>query len=247
MIKTLKYFFSITTSFLIICGHSQLIAEDSALSINLSTAFNTDYLFRGFNLYDGASIQPSATIAYETEGFGTFGGSVWSHLSAEGNRKDEAFTEIDYTLTYDISYEAFSFTLGHVFYTFPKDDNDLILSSNEIFASVTADALLAPTFSFYHDYQAFDAQYYELNFSHSLEIDQLGKGFNTTPYVAVGFASNSEKVYNDDGATHVAFGTSFDLTLGDVAFTPSLNYSRKIDESTVSEFWMGITLSHDIL
>ena len=35
--------------------------EESPFSASASVAFNSDYMFRGFNLYDGMSIQPSAS------------------------------------------------------------------------------------------------------------------------------------------------------------------------------------------
>lgn len=218
-------------------------AEDSApeknWSVDLNTSFLTDYMFRGVNLYDGASIQPSVGVNYDTGDYGSLSSSVWAHFSAEGEESaGEKFTEIDYTLSYAINFGKVGLSVGHLWYTYPRD-SDGIDNSNELFASIEVDTFLTPTFSVFHDYDEFDAQYYELGISHTIETDWLGDGFNITPYVTTGFASHAEKVYADNGFVQVTFGTSFDAKLGDVTVTPSLNVTRESDDFADNEFWVG--------
>ena len=230
-------------------------AEDSSepkkpWSVDLSTAFNSDYMFRGFNLYDGISIQPSVTANFDT-GFGTISGNLWMHLSGEGDKQAQKFTEIDESITYSLELEPVTLKTGILWYTYPDGDDD-IKDTSEVFASVGLDDskwlpfALNPIFSVYEDYRVFDAWYYELGFSHTFECDCLGKGFSTVPYVTFGFASSAESEYADNGLEHVTIGTSFPLTTGDISVTPTLNYTFKVDDATVNEFWIGTTFGYSL-
>jgi hypothetical protein len=226
------------------------LAETSAFNASASVSFNSDYMWRGFNLYDGSSIQPSISVDYDT-GYGTVGGNVWSHLSAEGGTTNiDKFTEIDYTLTYALALDPIAVKVGHLWYTYPKDSDNLE-NTAEIFASVVIDdeALgspfpLSPTLSAYHDYDLVDGQYYELGISHTFEPKGLGDGFNFTPYAAFGFAEDQTPVYAANGFVQSTFGVSTSLSMGDVAVTPSLNYTAEADENLKNEFWFGMTFGY---
>jgi hypothetical protein len=213
-------------------------------TLDLSTTFASDYMWRGFNLYDGMSIQPSLAGTYEVPSGGTFGASVWSHLSAEGNRKAEAFSEVDYTITYSHTFDPVTLTVGHAWYTFPEDNTNLTTDSNEYFFVASFDAMLNPSVSYYRDYDTFDSNYYELNLSEEVTLSALGE-FTFTPFVSLGFASESEKVYaDDDGLVQGTIGASWTVMMGDVSLTPSLNYTREVADVTVSEFWISTKFSY---
>jgi len=223
---------------------------DKAWSVDLSTAFLSDYMFRGFNLYDGASIQPSVTASYDT-GYGEVSANLWMHLSAEGDRQAEKFTELDETISWAYTFDPVTIKLGHVWYNYP-DDSDAIDDSAEFFVNLVLDDSsfndffpLTPTFSFYHEYRITDAQYYELVFSHLFEPEFMGKGFNITPFVNIGFASNAEKVYDDEqGLVQVIYGISSSVPLGDVLLIPSLNYTSSVDDAATNEFWFGSSVNY---
>ena len=225
-------------------------AEDtSPLTGSASVAFLSDYMWRGFNLFDGSSIQPTVGAEYDT-GAGKLGANVWAHLSAEGGDSAATkFTEFDYTLSYAFSLSPLSFKVGHLWYTYPISDDNLE-DTAEFFGTVVVDdaALgspfaLNPTFSVYHDYDLVDGQYYELGLSHAFEIPALGDGFNMTPYVAFGYAQNQEPVYAEDGFVQTTFGVSSNLSLGSFAVVPSLNYTAESDNNLKNEFWFGFSLS----
>lgn len=231
-----------------LCIQPVIAEESSDLSLGLTTDFNSDYMWRGFNLYDGTSIQPSLDANYNLGSMGNIGLNVWSHLSAEGGQgAAEKFTEIDYTAHWDMAFDAWSVSVGHIWYQYPRNSDD-IEDSAEVFASISHDCAINPTLKVFHDYDQYDNQYYELGFSHEFETSALGDGFKTTPYVAVGFADNAEKVYDEDsGVTHVAVGTSFNFQTGDLTVSPNLNYSFKVDDATQDEFWVGVRLGYGIL
>lgn len=221
-------------------------SPEKAWEVTLSSDFMSDYMFRGFNFHDGACIQPSIGATYALGDIGLLGGNVWAHLPAEGDHQDEKFTELDHTLRYDMEFGPVSFGVGHLWYTYPRDSDD-IENTAEYFASVSLDTILKPYLAFYNDYDLFDAQYYLLGFSHTLNWAVLGDGFNVTPYVDFGFGSNAEKVYSDDsGLMHVTYGMSFALALGDISVTPKLSYTSAVDDATVNEFSLGISFIYSI-
>ncbi|MCB0317549.1 MAG: hypothetical protein KDD56_02245 [Bdellovibrionales bacterium] len=221
-------------------------ASADDLTLDLNAGFYSDYMFRGFNLYDGTSIQPAVGLGYGLSDSSSVNFSAWSHLSGEGGKSTATkFTEIDYTASYDVSFDNVGLSFGHIWYTYPAD-SDGINDTSEFFASIAFDTFLTPTVSAYHDYEEFDAQYYELGLSHTVETDALGDGFNMTPYVTFAFASNADKVYADDGLVHVTFGVSFDAAIGDVVLSPSLNVTREADDLTENEFWTGINFGYSM-
>ena len=233
---------------ILICSPINLKAEEeetSDWSVSTSATVLTDYLFRGFNLYDGVSIQPVVAANYTPWEDGSFGASTFAHLSAENDRKDESFTEIDYTLSYAHNFDPVTLAVGHVWYTYSNDNTEAMVDSNEYFVSVALAAPLNPVLSFYNDYDSFDMQWYELGFSQRIEAPEtMGEGFNATPFVSIGASSNSEKVYEDNGLDVVNVGVSFDAALGVMTMTPSMGYTFGVDDATVNEFWSGVKLAY---
>jgi hypothetical protein len=225
-------------------AQSEDAAPGSDLKVDLAAGFFTDYMFRGFTMYDGAVVQPSIKASYDLKELGSVSASAWSSIVAESNRKANSFTEVDYTLSWTKQFGDISVSLGHIWYTYPYDKADVFPATEEFFGSVAYNTLLTPTLTVYHDYDAFDAQYYELGLSHRIESAALGEGFNVTPFAALGFASNAEKVYHDDGLVQVTTGVSSELHLGDIVVTPSLNYTFESDQNLVNNFWSGVNFAY---
>lgn len=236
----------------ILAQFSNCAAEDktSPLSGNFSVGLYTDYMFRGFNLYEGGSVQPSLTGNYDT-GHGTLSGSIWMHTSGDDDSTSPKFFEMDDTLSYSMNFQPITVKIGHIWYTYPRDSDDLD-NTAEFFGTIVLDDSelnpflgLAPTLSVYHDYDLINGQYYELGFSHSFTCGSLGDGFNLTPFVSMAFASKEEEVYADNGLVQVTYGISSNLTLGDIAVVPSLNFTQEADDNTENEFWFGTSLAYN--
>lgn len=223
-------------------------AEESALSVDLNVAFMSDYMFRGQNLYDGTSIQPYIGVGYDT-GYGTIGGYNWMHISADGNTNVEEFFEMDWGLTYELpAFDPFTLTIGNLWYTYPNDEDD-IEGTSEGFVSLAFDDseynsfyTINPKITVSRDWDVYENWYYELNFSHTYEGGSLPDGVTLSPYVTLGFASDAELLYADDGLEYVTEGVSLGLPLNKLVITPSINFTHEVDDLTVDEFWFGVTL-----
>ena len=217
----------------------------SPVSLDSSVSFFSQYMFRGQPLYSGASIEPSLTANYDT-GYGTVSANLWMHISGDSSRQSERFTELDETIKYQNVYGPVTFSVGNAWYTYSDyGDGTDIEDSAEVFGSALLDAPLSPILTVYHDWRALDSNYYELGFSH--EISGLDANESTlVPFVAFGFASNSEKIYARDGLEQITTGAALNMTLADVSVVPNVNYSFKVDDNTVNQFWFGMTFGYSL-
>ena len=251
MIRKSVQLVALTLGSALLAAPADVRADDtSPLSVDLSTGIMSDYMWRGFNLYNGISIQPSGTVEYDLGDMGTIGGNLWMHLSAEGDTPPEKFTEMDETVYYSIGFDSVTLKTGFIWYTYPDDSDDLE-DATEYFASVSyADenfiGALNPVFAFYDEFKVTDSQYYELGLSHELEIASMGEGFKFTPYVTFGFASNADDVFGDNGLVQITEGINIPLNWGVISVTPSLNYTHKIADNTNNEFWAGIIFGYSL-
>ncbi|MDZ4785381.1 MAG: hypothetical protein SGJ02_04815 [bacterium] len=219
--------------------------DDNSFTLGLTTDLNSDYMWRGLNLYDGISVQPALDANYSLGEMGSIGANVWAHFSAEGGRSAaEKYTEVDYTAHWDKAFDGFAISLGHIWYTYPRD-SDAIEDTAEFFGSISIDCPLSPYIEVFKDYDLYDNYYAEVGISHTFETAALG---STTPYVAIGYATDAEKVYADDsGITHVGVGTSFEFKSGETTITPNINYNFSVDDNTDDEFWIGLNLGYSLL
>ena len=207
-----------------IINPSDIPQTDSPWSFSARSGFYSSYLYRGLEIYSGASIQPSVGAFYSLGDYGTLGGSMWMHISAEndprsisffdeqGNffetRQRPAFFELDPTISYDYTWDKVTFSAGHIWYTDPGSGGNIKIYQNgekifqgetapdtsEFYAGITLDLPGEPQFTFYEDYRKLEYQYYSLAFRHKFEHAAFGDGFNIVPFVQFGFASNA----NDD-------------------------------------------------
>ncbi len=230
-------------------GNSQPAGEDER-SWGISTAVGvySEYMFRGKNVYEGTSIQPSITPYVSFGDFGTFSVNTWLQAPAESQEPPERFNELDTTVSYDLPIDIVTLSVGHIFYTFPGGDGR-IADTREYFLGFSLDLPLNPSFTFFNDYNKGKYQYYSLTFRETFNIDALGDDASLTPFVNFAFASNSNDgpvFYFDNGLEHIDAGVSTDLKWGSVIVTPHLNYTFKVDDGTVNEFWMGLDFGYDI-
>ena len=219
--------------------------EEKSWSITTQVDFQSAYMFRGQDLFDGTGIQPSITTEYSLGDLGTFGGNVWSHLSADENKSsEERFTEIDYTLYHNIKFDQVTLGGGLVWYTYPADDD--ITNTQEYFLKLALDTPLSPTVVYYRDFDAVNANFFVLSLSEELTSPSIGEGVSVSPFASGTFVEGADRLYEQDGLAHVTLGTSASFSLGDVGVVPALSYNFKIDDTTVNKLWLTLTLKYDI-
>ena len=136
-------------------------------SAGVDTAFVSKYIWRGQRLTNDLSFQPSLTV-----GAGGFAFNAWGtngpHCGEPGRRDHDSrgsgcdsrrqrqwiksqFSEVDYTFSYDHSFENVSLGTGVIFYTFPQRSSSFA-TTEEIYGSISFDsAPLAPSATLYID------------------------------------------------------------------------------------------------
>lgn len=223
-------------------------ADSSPLTVDVNVALNSDYMFRGQNLYDGASIQPYLGLSYDT-GSGILSATNWMHISADGRTNVPEFFEMDWGLSYELALDPITLTVGNLWYTYPDKDDD-IDNTAEMYVSAALDDssynsfyTVNPKLTVSKDWDSLDYYYYELILNHPYEGGAIPDGMTLTPYVSFGLSSNSEKVYADNGLEQISEGVALDIPVGNLTLTPTANYTHKIDDLTVNQFWFGMTLA----
>ncbi|NLX13540.1 MAG: hypothetical protein GXY44_07805 [Phycisphaerales bacterium] len=104
------------------------------ISLGLSYALYTDYVFRGVNFSEPAgegreklNHQLTVSLDWDTGKWGTFGFDTWFEWYAgqkmiDPDRGGQNLQEVDYTIrwTYPLEFIATDLTLGYTFYVFPN-------------------------------------------------------------------------------------------------------------------------------
>ncbi len=219
-------------------------SEDRDLEVSVTLDLLSDYMWRGFNLYRGFSIQPQVEVGYSLGDLGAVKGLVWSHFSTQGDRNVDAFAEVDYTLAYEYGWEGGSIEAGHLWYSYPREGDD-IADTSEIYATVALDLPLSPSVSWYRDYKEFDSNYFELALSHDFETTLLDTECVVTPGVEVGFGHNAEKYYAKDGLEQITYSVAVSFPVRELTLTPNVSYTDGIDQATVNRFWGGVNIAYN--
>lgn len=219
-----RFTLAAATALLCACGAkaaeattNELEEVDSAgLSVEFSMDVLSDYMWRGTICNGNPVWQPSLTLGYDTGDYGAFAANIWQSYdlthkrgTATNSRQACGLQEIDYTLTYSISVKDFDFELGHIFYTFPKNNGS---SDQDLYASVAYNNdIITPSAAAYWNYNsAHDADpsvvYFTFGVSHEFEpVDKL----TITPSASLGFGDNawSEYVTGVDAGTELTDST----------------------------------------
>ena len=225
----------------------QAVAEDVEFGIDTLVGFQSAYVYRGTNLYDGVSIQPQITGSADFGDSGTFIADVWDHSSASNSDNSKRFNEVDYTLGYSVPVDIVTLGAGYKWYRYQNNNIDFP-ASQEFYVSAALDTVANPTLVYYRDVDAYEMNYYELTFSEEFdEVCGMGDGFNVEPYVTFGFVSDAEGIYEKGGLIQTTVGVSSTLALGDISVVPSLNYSFESDAATDNQFWAGFVLGYSWL
>lgn len=193
-------------------------AED-APSAEAAVGLYSKYVWRGFELsQDSLVIQPSVSVSYK--GFGV---GLWGNLDTnQAGMASESFNwnETDLTLSYDGSFDKVGYSIGYIYY-----DVDSAEDTQELYASISLDVLLAPTLTLYKDIANFPGWYASLGIGYSVPLNDktaLDLG------AQIGYA-NDDANYN---ALHDGLlSASITFPVNDmISITPEIYYSFPLSD-----------------
>jgi len=200
---------------------SPAFAEDEKPTADLSVAFLSQYVWRGFELSeDSLVIQPSMTVAYKG-----FSANLWGNLDTDfyGTFADNEepggakFNETDVTLAYDGSVGALGYGVGYIYYAL-----DGILDEQEIYAGISYDTILSPSLKVYRDFAHTLGWYVQAGVSHSIPITEkfsLDLGA-TASYISF----DDEEDFADPGDPNKAYSGFHDGVLSAAVTVPVTEY-----------------------
>lgn len=155
-------------------------------NINPSGSITLDYynryVWRGQYLDRDPVLQPGLTLS--AAGFSVGYWSSWDMENVDMLSSDES----DYFASYSYTYDIFTLTGGHTWYSFPTAQT----SSKEYFGSIAVNTFLSPVISYYHDYEDGKdlgqgrGDYYSLALSRTLDVYKK-YGINATLGGTVGY------------------------------------------------------------
>jgi hypothetical protein len=187
------------------------MAEDKP-EADLTMGAYSQYVWRGFAFSDSSVvIQPSMTVAYK--GFGV---NLWGNLDTDEVGLDTMnWNETDMTISYDGAAGKIGYGVGWIYYNV-----DGAADTQELYASVSVDTLLAPTLTFYNDIDSVPGYYLTLGISHSVAV---AEGMALDLGAQIGFLDDDAN-YSElhDGL----ISASMSFAINDyVSVTPELYYS----------------------
>jgi hypothetical protein len=228
----------------------------TSLSVDISAALFSKYVWRGQLINDENVFQPSTTLKYLG-----FTASLWSNLDiTDYHDSDGEFTEYDWTLTYSGNMpgtDIINYTIGAIYYDFPDSD----LNTTEVFGSLCLNTLLSPTISVYRDIDEYEGIYTSFGLSHNMEkIFMLGAdmsvGMMLSANIGWGNGKYNEAYWNgldENGFNDLTFTTAFPISFRRWLLTPCASYVALLDSNirdadTYSAndsdfFFAGLTLS----
>ena len=230
---------------------------DSALTTTVDITWVSQYIWRGFDVFDDAgAVQPSIDIAVGDTGLSF---NIWSSHADTSGRADVDH-EWDYTIAYGTSFAEgevgqVDFSLWYTYFDYPvayTKDSDMA----EIGATISMPNLLecglVPSYSWI---QMWDAKSGGANEGSSGDIHIFGLGY-TVECQDSGQALDLgwDIVYNDGAGaggidhdwSHMVWSasTSFDLGMG--SFTPAVYYQNSFEDTVNTEDELWVSLSYGI-
>jgi len=242
--------------------------SDNTIDLETGIALRSDYMHRGQNLYDGASVQPEIKLNVHTEN-GTFHGRVFAHISADQgsqrkstsapfettNDDDEevevvettrSFNEMDYEVGYSTFYGMARVEVGNRWYEYDETTSRL-MDTTEAYGRIDIDTILNPYVTAAYDWDERDGWYYEMGVWEPIPLQMVNEGAYVAPSITLGFNSDLNRegkaIYDDSGLVFVDVGLKGNIPVTEsVSLEPEAHYNEATDDFADSELWFGINL-----
>jgi Bacterial protein of unknown function (Gcw_chp) len=219
-----------------------LLAEET-YGFSSSAMLVSDYVWRGYNLYDGLAVQPTflGTLTEDVlGGSNMIYAEVAGLWSLAGEEQPDKFSEIDFSLGDEFTIGDLTLSGGVSWYRYP-DPSDVFDPSSEIYAAISYETYLKPRLTVSHDYKRYNGTTLEGMLSESIALGDLGGDVALVPSVHTVFSANGPKLYNNNGLTAVTYGLSVSYQYGIVAIEPGIFNTRSHDDWTDNEWWTALT------
>lgn len=227
------------------------IGGEALPQITADTAFLTKYIWRGQNLGDDPVIQSGVSLS-------KWGWTIsaWDNYDTGDN---DSITELDYTVGYAVSMKELvekfnfegidvisplTFSAGYTYYTFPNLDWDTKeFDSHEVYAGVSLDILLKPSFTWYWDVDQGRGSYYQLGISHTFSFDG-----GVTADIASTAGYNDEQWTTESGFSDLVVSGKVNVpVLRYFTVSPTVSYSMILDrgiylDAQENEFYGGLKI-----
>ncbi len=210
-----------------------IVEEENWWSAELSTGWDSRYMFRGVDILNGGSLFWT-DLSFSTYGF-TLG--AWYAFGV-----NDDFSELDLYASYAWSLGPIDGEGGFIFYTFPRDNGP---DTWEFFVALSTDEIpfVTPGLAFYYDFDAFEGGWLEFSLSSSIPV--VEDVISIDPFAAISY--DFEYNSSDNDFNNVQIGVEIPIALsenitlsGYVAYSWSLD---AIDDFQDDEFWGGAAIS----
>jgi hypothetical protein len=209
--------------------------NEKAWSISLDQSFSDKYVWRGIQYNEEGVNQGSLDVAYDFGDIGTIGVNVWYNLDLDNeNGQAGNFSEVDYTLYWEKSFDKLTLGAGYIYYDFSEVD---LGSTREVYVSASYDVLLAPSVTVYYDIEDVDGFYVDFAISHSFDLEVAGMSLDLGANIGWADENMTEAYYTggsdaDSGFTNYALSAGLNIPVGDyVTITPSITYFSLLQDA----------------
>jgi len=126
------------------------------------------YVWRGMVNVDDYVLQPAAEV-----GLLGFELGFWGNLDlTDVNDQSWKFTEIDWTLGYELELPLVGFEAGFIYYTYPQAEG---IDTWEFYLGAEANVILHPSIFVYQDIDTVKGAYWDLNVSHGFALGETSQ------------------------------------------------------------------------
>ena len=237
-------------------------SEVSPLDIEIGFTLASDYVWRGWLAGDGASFQPYVTVSPDFEPLGDISFTYWADLTSIDGGDDHL--ENDYVIDYNVDfldiaglfgyeYDAeessygfmklidFNVDVGYIYYDFPAVA-DVDEQSQELYAGITYNLPLSPSFFVYSDFDAGRGEWYEFGIAQDIVLGDV----TVCTYATLNY--NKGQWGADDGFSTCDFGASIPIAIGThMTLEPFISYTKELENDGTGlvndRFYGGVNYS----
>lgn len=212
-----KFFLSIALSALMLASFapssSAAMIGDQEITTSVDVSFVSKYIWRGYNLVDDWTVQPSVDFS-----FGDTGAFINFWYSKAFDNDYKGADELDITVGKSTTFnEVFTLDFGLIGYIYPELES--ADSTAEVYVGMSYDWIITPSATWYYDFDDYKGSYLLLGLSYSYEVME---NLTLDPSASVGF--NIGKTGLDNGVNDVVLSLGATYTMDAFYFTLAGSY-----------------------